>query len=90
MLSDLREFLKLDEEASGQKINSSKNSFIISSDALPHILRMIEGTMGFNRKNLPFAYLGVPISKRKLKHVLFDGILAKVMKRLEHWSVKLL
>lgn len=86
----VRDFLGLYQAMSGQKINVTKSSFLVSSRASEDHLAIIQSTLGYRQQVFPFVYLGAPIFRGKPTVMLFDGLLNKLRGRLHHWSSKLL
>ncbi|XP_058776141.1 uncharacterized protein LOC131650448 [Vicia villosa] len=52
--------------------------------------RNILESTGFNRGQLPFKYLGVPLSSKKLSICHYLPLIDKIMCRIHHWSSRLL
>ncbi|XP_058782985.1 uncharacterized protein LOC131657628 [Vicia villosa] len=47
-------------------------------------------TTGFNVGQLPFRYLGVPLSSKKLSLNYYLPLIDKILSKIHHWSTKLL
>lgn len=45
---------------------------------------------GFAEGNLPFRYLGIPMSNKRLSAQDCDSLIDKIMGKINHWSSKLL
>ncbi|XP_058775549.1 uncharacterized protein LOC131649808 [Vicia villosa] len=50
----------------------------------------ILASTGFNEGVLPFRYLGVPVSSKKLTMNHYLPLIEKILSRINHWSAKLL
>ncbi|KAB5540603.1 hypothetical protein DKX38_013577 [Salix brachista] len=69
-LMRITNFLAEYEQCSGQKVNSSKSGFILSSRASLSRVSIVDGALGFPRIRLPTKYLGMPLykgTKKRLK-----------------------
>ncbi|XP_075102351.1 uncharacterized protein LOC142177466 [Nicotiana tabacum] len=70
------------EKASGQKVNNDKSYFITSPNTSASRINRIRQASGFMDKKFPFNYLGCPIYHGRKNIVLFDEMLAKIVKRI--------
>ncbi|XP_027150340.1 uncharacterized protein LOC113750578 [Coffea eugenioides] len=89
-LAAIKVFLEEYQDASGQRVNVTKSSFLLPSGASSGQEQLVRRILGFHRGVFPFTYLGAPIFKGRQRSVLFDGILAQMRALLGHWSTKLL
>jgi hypothetical protein len=89
-LSKLKSLLDDFQAASGQRINSTKSSFVVSSKASTQQISAIHSLLGFNRKNLPILYVGCPLYKGRSKKSYFAPLLEKIRKKISRWQFKFL
>ena len=78
------------EKESGQLINKAKSCFIVGSKTSTFRSNTIAAITGFQKKNLPFKYLGCTLFKGIKKVDYFSEMLAKFEKKLAGWKSKLL
>ncbi|XP_070048893.1 uncharacterized protein [Nicotiana tomentosiformis] len=80
------EVLSAYESASGQLINTSKSVVYLHHSAPVEVVNIVERIIGFTRQYFPFTYLGCPIfyTRRKMDH--YQGLLTKVMDKLQAWK----
>lgn len=78
------------EKASGQKVNKDKNFFITAPNTAPNRINRMREASGYMDKNFPFNYLECPIYSGTKRISYFDGMLAKIMKKLNGWQRKML
>lgn len=78
-------FLKVYEIATGQLINKSKSSFVISKHCPPSQIRWITDVL-LSRATLPFKYLENFLFKGRLKAVYFQHLFEKVYSKLASWK----
>lgn len=82
-LRTIMNVLKSYEDWSGQVVNKSKSSIFfpkhITLSRRYRLLRII----GFTEGCFPFLYLGVPIVTGRLLNIHFEGLLNKILSRLE-------
>ncbi|XP_070040203.1 uncharacterized protein LOC142177364 [Nicotiana tabacum] len=81
----IKKHIKRYEKASGQKVNNDKSPNTSASR-----INRIRQVSGFIDKKFPFTYLGCPIYHGRKNTCLFDGMLAKIVKRLNGWQGKIL
>lgn len=86
-ITQLMDFLKDYQQGSGQQVNIAKSAILFSSRVAEDARQNLLNLTGFQLKNFPITYLGVPLSKGRNKIVLFDGILAKIRNRLQGWYI---
>lgn len=89
-LRSLKEFLDYYQLVSGQKVNSAKSSIMCSNRLSSNQIALVSDILGFRQQDFPITYLGAPLVRGRINSAAFDGVLAKVRKRLFHWSSKLL
>lgn len=51
---------------------------------------VIKNAMGFKDANLPFRYLGVPLTSKRLSIHHYDYLIDKIVGRITHWRSTLL
>ncbi|CAA6655168.1 unnamed protein product [Spirodela intermedia] len=82
------------ERATGQLVNASKSSFMVTSSATISIIRRIQNltgfSHGFSRGHLPFDYLGCLIFLGRRRIHYFDALVGKLRKKLAGWKLQLL
>ncbi|XP_059277589.1 uncharacterized protein LOC132031658 [Lycium ferocissimum] len=78
------------EKASGQKVNNNKSFFITAPNTSVYRINRMRNISGFIDKPFPFTYLGCPIYFGRKNATLFDGMLFKIVKRLNGWQGKML
>ncbi|XP_058784355.1 uncharacterized protein LOC131659139 [Vicia villosa] len=52
--------------------------------------RSVEDIIGFSRGSLPFKYLGIPLSSRKISSTHCMALAEKIGEKMKHWSFQLL
>nr|XP_016434507.1 PREDICTED: uncharacterized protein LOC107760901 [Nicotiana tabacum] len=84
------EVLRAYEAASGQLVNKSKSAIYMHHSTSMEIITKVERITGIGRQKFPFTYLGCPIfyARRKMKY--YQGLINKVMDKLQAWKGKLL
>ncbi|XP_019242071.1 PREDICTED: uncharacterized protein LOC109222124 [Nicotiana attenuata] len=77
-------------EVSGQLVNNSKSAIYMHHLTDLEIVRKVKRITGIGRQDFPFTYLGCPIfyARRKLEY--YQGIINKVLEKLQTWKGKLL
>lgn len=78
------------EKAFEHKINKDKSFFITAPNTSPGRINRMRQASGYMDTNFPFNYLGCPIFTGMKKTSHFDGMLAKVVKKLNGWKSKIL
>ncbi|XP_058732785.1 uncharacterized protein LOC131604357 [Vicia villosa] len=73
----------------GLIVNPSK-CFVYMGAVDDSTKEQILSTTGFNLGQLPFRYLGVPLSSKKLSIAYYLPLMDRILKRIHHWSSKLL
>ncbi|KAG5621477.1 hypothetical protein H5410_006695 [Solanum commersonii] len=73
------------EKASGQQVNDSKSFFITAPKTVSNRINRLRRVIGYMDNTFPFSYLGCPIYNGKKNLRYFDGMLAKIVKRLNGW-----
>ncbi|XP_058742519.1 uncharacterized protein LOC131615016 [Vicia villosa] len=76
-------------KAIGLVVNPSKCKLFFGN-VEGDIKQKIQEIIGFAEGCLPFRYLGIPITSKKLVIVHYLPIIEKVMARINHWSSRLL
>ncbi|XP_019257606.1 PREDICTED: uncharacterized protein LOC109235807 [Nicotiana attenuata] len=78
------------EAASGQKVNKGKSAIYMHHLTDIELSNKVVGITGIQRQDFPFTYLGCPIfySRRKMDH--YQGLITKVLDKLQSWKGKLL
>nr|XP_016469786.1 PREDICTED: uncharacterized protein LOC107792109 [Nicotiana tabacum] len=82
----IMEILQVYENASGQRFNKGKSAVYIHHLVDQEVVRKVERTTGIGRQDFPFTYLGCPIfyARRKMEH--YQGLLTKVLDKLQTWK----
>ena len=89
-LKKLMDFLHKYEQISGQTLNHSKSSFVISKRTSQLQLQRIKNITGFHWKQLPIFYLGAPLFKGNKKRLLFENLIWKIRGKICGWEKKFL
>ncbi|XP_019224809.1 PREDICTED: uncharacterized protein LOC109206439 [Nicotiana attenuata] len=78
------------EMASGQLINKSKSAIYLHHSVGDEVIDKVQRITGIGKQEFPFTYLGYPISytRRKMDH--YQGVINKVLDKLQSWKGKLL
>ncbi|XP_050909683.1 uncharacterized protein LOC127123515 [Lathyrus oleraceus] len=50
----------------------------------------IKNLTGFAEGNLPFCYLGIPMSSKRLSAQAYDNLIDKIMGKINHWNSRFL
>ena len=83
-------FLKRYQEASGQKINCNKSSFLVLEKCPIGRRVMLNRITGVSRGSLPFTYLECPIFKGIYKQIYFEDLVRKIQSKIARWYSRLL
>lgn len=83
-------FLTTYENASGQKVNFHKSSFIPSSSVTSSQCRIFKDILGMRATTLPFRYLGSYLHKGITQPIYCSTLLQHVDDRLHGWHARLL
>jgi hypothetical protein len=75
---------------SGQSINASKSSIRFSRNTNNTTTEHISNIIPYPSNTNTFLYLGLPILIRNSKKIAFQGIIDKVLSRIEGWRAKTL
>nr|XP_009795526.1 PREDICTED: uncharacterized protein LOC104242198 [Nicotiana sylvestris] len=86
----IMEVLNAYEAALGQLINKSKSAIYVHHSTSDEVLRKIEGITGIGRNDFPFIYLGCPIFYSMRRMDYYEGLITKVLDKLQTWKGKLL
>nr|XP_016513123.1 PREDICTED: uncharacterized protein LOC107830160 [Nicotiana tabacum] len=89
-IKDLMKQIKWYEKNSGQKVNKDKSFFLTAPRTRANRINKIREATGFLEKEFPFHYLGCPIYVGRKKVEYFEGMLAKIIKRMNGWQRKML
>ncbi|OIT39896.1 hypothetical protein A4A49_55824 [Nicotiana attenuata] len=85
----LYDFFQQFSKASGLIANQEKNSIYfggVTEDMQQNIIKCL----GFSKGSLPFRYLGVPLSSKRLSVAQCQPLLDKMVGRIKNWTVKFL
>ncbi|XP_058775436.1 uncharacterized protein LOC131649698 [Vicia villosa] len=85
LLAALYKFLK----STGMQVNKSKSNMYFGAVS-PEMKDMLLRLAGFKEESLPFKYLGVPITCKKLSIHHYMGLIDKIVQRTRSWTAKLL
>ncbi|XP_075083560.1 uncharacterized protein LOC142167295 [Nicotiana tabacum] len=86
----IMEVLKDYEAASGQLINKTKSVVYIHHLTNEEVGRKVERVTGITRQNFPFTYLGCPIFYARRNMKFYQGLMNKVLNKMQSWKGKLL
>ncbi|XP_075074578.1 uncharacterized protein LOC142162156 [Nicotiana tabacum] len=86
----IMEVLNSYEVASGQLINKSKSAIYVHHSTSDEVVITIERVTGIGRQEFSFTYLGYPIFYSRRIMDFYEGLVKKVMKKLQTWKGKLL
>ncbi|OIT08137.1 hypothetical protein A4A49_62870, partial [Nicotiana attenuata] len=73
--------------ASGLQANMSKSSVYFGGFPQP-IRDRIVSKLGFVYGELPFKYLGIPLSTKKLSLIRWKPLIYRIVTRVTSWTVK--
>lgn len=76
-------------KATSMKVNPTKCK-VYFGRVLDKVHQNIRETTNFSNGTLPFKYLGVPLSSRKLIMHQYRPLMDKIIARMKHWTAKLL
>jgi len=88
-VSQLFEVFSLFSVASGLKANQAKSSIYLGGVSMS-VQDSIVTKFNFIKGELPFRYLGIPLSSKKLSVIQCQPLVKKIICRIEKWSSKLL
>ena len=74
-------------QASGLQANLNKSS-IYCGGVQKEVRQQIVQQLGYTIKELPFKYLGVPLSSKKLNTIQWYPLIDKIMARINSWTAK--
>ncbi|XP_058071166.1 uncharacterized protein LOC131220223 [Magnolia sinica] len=86
----LLRFIAAYEQASSQKVNFSKSSFILPKKASLAKAHKIRDVTGFNQASFPCTYLDVPLMKGKIRSTPLLPLVHKILGRIEGWKSRIL
>ncbi|XP_058068773.1 uncharacterized protein LOC131218108 [Magnolia sinica] len=86
----LLRFIAAYEQASGQKVNFSKSSFILPKKASLAKAHKIRDVTDFKQASFPCTYLGVPLMKGKIRSAPLLPLIHKILGRIEGWKARIL
>ncbi|XP_019241016.1 PREDICTED: uncharacterized protein LOC109221004 [Nicotiana attenuata] len=78
------------EKASGQLINKSKSAIYLHHSAGEDVVDKVQRITGIAKNEFPFTYLGCPIFYARRRMNYYQGLITKVMDKLQDWKGKLL
>ncbi|CAA7016157.1 unnamed protein product [Microthlaspi erraticum] len=78
------------EEASGQRINTSKSSITFSGKTPPEIRSRVKATLGIDKEGGVGKYLGLPENFGIRKRDIFTGIVDKIRQKSINWTHRFL
>ncbi|XP_060170889.1 uncharacterized protein LOC132601848 [Lycium barbarum] len=78
------------ERISGQMVNKDKSCFVTRPKTCAYRINRLRVCTGFLDKKFPFTYLGCPIYIGKKRISYFDGMVSKIIKRLNAWQGNIL
>ncbi|XP_070010689.1 uncharacterized protein [Nicotiana sylvestris] len=84
------EVLNAYEIASGQLINKSKSAIYMHHSTSSRVVNKVERITGISKQDFPFTYLGCPIFYARRRMDYYQGLINKVMDKLQAWKGKLL
>lgn len=88
-LRNLMNLIRVYELSSGQLVNSSKSGFYLA-DKFQHRVSVISRIKGMTRGDLPFHYLGVPITNGRVKNIHYDHLIDKTRRAVDGCKAKIL
>ncbi|XP_060182394.1 uncharacterized protein LOC132612068 [Lycium barbarum] len=74
-------------EASGLQPNLTKSSFYFGGVSQSH-KDLILLQLGYGQGDLPFKYLGIPLSTKKLSIIQWQPLINKITNRIDSWTAK--
>ena len=74
-------------QASGLQANLSKSS-IYCGGVQQEVKNQIVQQLGYNMEELPFKYLGVPLSTKKMSVMQWYPLIEKIMERITSWIAR--
>lgn len=75
-------------EASGRNGNPTKSS-IYFGGVDRHVQNVLLRDLGLSKEDLPFRYIGVPLSFERLTIMQCQRLIRKVLARIDSWTAKL-
>ncbi|XP_019244346.1 PREDICTED: uncharacterized protein LOC109224216 [Nicotiana attenuata] len=78
------------EAASGQLINKAKSAAYMHHLTNETVFSKVERVSGIRRQEFPFTYLGYPIFYARRKMEYYNGLINKVLDKLQSWKGKML
>lgn len=88
-LKVIARILRVYEELTGLKINRNKSSFVPM--AIPvQLTGVVSEILDSTDSRLPIKYLGLPLTIRKPRKILFQPMLEALQRRIEGWTASLL
>ncbi|XP_058092651.1 uncharacterized protein LOC131239111 [Magnolia sinica] len=92
-ISNVRSLLSLIqqyERALGQKLNTSKTSFIVPTKTPRTRSNKLSALTSYKQAFLPSTYLSVPLAKGRIPAALCHQVLHKIIGKIDGWKAKLL
>ncbi|XP_019240885.1 PREDICTED: uncharacterized protein LOC109220870 [Nicotiana attenuata] len=84
------EILHAYEAASGQLVNKAKSAIYMHHLTDSTVVSKVESITGIGKQEFPFTYLGCPIFYARRRMDYYEGLISKVMDKLQSWKGKLL
>nr|XP_009608052.1 uncharacterized protein LOC104102124 [Nicotiana tomentosiformis] len=85
----IMEVLKAYEEVSGQLINKAKSAFHMYHSTTQEVINKVLRITGIGRNDFPFTYLGCHIFYTRRKTEFYQGLMTKVLDKLQGWKAEL-
>ncbi|KAL3635512.1 hypothetical protein CASFOL_020059 [Castilleja foliolosa] len=89
-IQNLKKLFDRYEASSGQRINYDKSEVFCSKHININRQTSIRNNLSCKIGKMPFNYLGAPIFKGRVKDVYFDGLVQKVIQKIQSWKNKFL
>nr|XP_009761667.1 PREDICTED: uncharacterized protein LOC104213819 [Nicotiana sylvestris] len=84
------EVLQAYESSSGQLVNKTKSATYLHHLTDNEVINKVERITGIRRQCFPMTYLGCPIFYARRRGDYYQGLITKVMDKLQSWKDKLL
>nr|XP_009759526.1 PREDICTED: uncharacterized protein LOC104212044 [Nicotiana sylvestris] len=84
------EVLQAYESSSGQLVNKSKSAIYLHHLTDNEVINKVERITGIGRQCFPMTYLGCPIFYARRRSDYYQGLITKVMDKMQSWKGKLL
>lgn len=83
------EVLNVYKVASGMLINKSKSAIYMHHNASSQVVNKVERITGISKHDFPFTYLAYPILYARKRINYYQGLINKVIDKLQAWKDKL-